>query len=49
LTEVSENDFVLQIEKIEKPAGAKRKITVIEDITFTYEEIKHTKYIIRFK
>ena len=49
LSEVSENDFVLQIEKIEKPAGAKRKITVIEDITFTYEEIKHTKYIIRFK
>ena len=49
LVEVHENDFVLQIEKTEKPEGAKRKMTVIENLTFTYEEIKHTKYIIRFK
>ena len=49
LTEVRENEFVLQIEKTEKPEGSKRKVTVIEDITFSYEDIKNTKYIIRFK
>jgi ribosome maturation factor RimP len=49
LTEVHSTDFVLQIERTEKPEGAKRKMTVIENLTFTYEEIKHTKYIIRFK
>jgi ribosome maturation factor RimP len=49
LTEVHSTDFVLQIERTEKPEGAKRKMTVSENLTFTYEEIKHTKYIIRFK
>lgn len=49
LTEVNENQFVLQVEKVEKLEGAKRKTTVTEDITFSYEDIKNTKYIIRFK
>ena len=49
LTEVRENEFVLQIEKTEKPEGSKRKVTVTEDLTFAYEDIKNTKYIIRFK
>ena len=49
LEEANEENFVLQIEKTEKPEGAKRKITVQEDITFNYSDIKHTKYIIRFK
>jgi len=49
LTEVHENNFAIQIVKTEKPKDSKRKITVNEDISFTYEEIKHTKYIIRFK
>ena len=49
LAEVHETEFVLEIEKIEKPEGSKRKVTVIESLTFNYEEIKHTKYIIRFK
>lgn len=49
LVEVNETEFVLQIEKTEKPEGAKRKITVTENITFSYEDIKTTKYIIRFK
>ena len=49
LAEVNETDFVLEIEKTEKPEGSKRKVTVIESVTFKYEEIKHTKYIIRFK
>jgi len=49
LIDVNETEIVLQIEKTEKPEGAKRKITVTEDLTFLYEEIKTTKYIIRFK
>jgi ribosome maturation factor RimP len=49
LTEVHENEFVLQIEKSEKPEGAKRKVIVNENLTFPYEDIKTTKYIIRFK
>lgn len=49
LTEVHENEFVLQIEKTEKPEGSKRKVTVTENLTIPYEDIKTTKYIIRFK
>lgn len=41
--------FVLTVEKQVKPDGAKRKVTVEEDLTFPYGEIKHTKYLIRFK
>jgi len=49
LTEVRETEFVIEIEKSEKPEGAKRKIIVNESLTFPYEDIKTTKYIIRFK
>ncbi|NDP19661.1 MAG: ribosome assembly cofactor RimP [Paludibacter sp.] len=49
LIEVNDTEFVLQIEKIEKPEGSKRKVTVNENLTFLYEDIKTTKYIIRFK
>jgi len=49
LTEANETNFILQIEKTEKPEGSKRKITIQEDITFNYSDIKYTKYIIRFK
>jgi len=49
LIEVLETEFVLEIEKIEKPEGSKRKIIVKERLTFPYEDIKTTKYIIRFK
>jgi ribosome maturation factor RimP len=49
LNEVHEDNFILQTERSEKPVGAKRKMTVLENLTFSYEEIKYTKYIIRFK
>jgi len=49
LSEANETEFVLQTERTEKPEGAKRKMIVVENLTFKYEEIKHTKYIIRFK
>lgn len=41
--------IILQLEKQMKPEGAKRKITVIDDIEILFENIKSTKYIIRFK
>lgn len=49
LTTVNETAFTIQIEKMEKPEGAKRKVKTTENITFSYEEIKTTKYIYRFK
>lgn len=49
LVEAHDNEFVLQTEKTVKPEGAKRKTTITENLTFAYEDIKSTKYIIRFK
>ena len=49
LSEANETAFTIQMEKMEKLEGAKRKTLVVEDISFNYEDIKTTKYIIRFK
>ena len=49
LKEVSDDDFIVTISKKEKAEGAKRKTEVSEDLQFRYEEIKYTKYLIRFK
>ncbi len=49
LKDADERGIVLTIEKQVKPEGAKRKITVEEDLNFTYDELKYTKYSIRFK
>lgn len=49
LKSADENGIVLTVEKQLKPEGAKRKITVEEDLAYTYNEIKSTKYLIRFK
>lgn len=49
LKAADEEAFTLTITKKVKPEGAKRKIEVEEDLTFPYNEIKYTKYIIRFK
>lgn len=49
LKSADENGIVLTVEKQVKPEGAKRKITVEEDLAYTYNEIKNTKYLIRFK
>ena len=49
LKDANEQNMALTIEKQVKPEGAKRKINVEEDLTFTYDEIKYTKYLIRFK
>ncbi|MDR1525611.1 MAG: ribosome assembly cofactor RimP [Tannerella sp.] len=38
----------ISVEKKIKPDGSKRKSTVEEDLTYSYDEIKCTKYLIRF-
>ena len=37
------------IQKKVKPEGAKRPKLVEEDVTYTYNDIKYTKYLISFK
>ena len=49
LKECDEEKFVLTITKKIKPEGSKRKIEVEEDIILAYNEVKYTKYLIRFK
>lgn len=44
-----DNGFVISITKMIKPEGAKKKIAVEEEHSFTYDEVKYTKYLIRFK
>lgn len=49
LKSCDEGAFTVTITKMEKPEGAKRKIAVEEDLSFKYDEVKYTKYLIRFK
>jgi ribosome maturation factor RimP len=49
LMHVNEAGFELEIVKKVKPEGAKRKIEVTELLPFSYNDIKYTKYTIRFK
>lgn len=49
LKEVMPEHFVLEVDKLVKPEGAKRKITVQEALTFAYSDVKYTKYLILFK
>ena len=49
LKSASEEEFVLTISKKVRPKGAKRRKEVSEDLHFGYEEVKYTKYLIRFK
>lgn len=49
LKDCNETAFTVTITKMEKPEGAKRKVAVEEDLLFKYDEVKYTKYLIRFK
>lgn len=49
LKAADEKGVVVTVEMQVKPEGAKRKVTVEEDLSYTFEEIKYTKYLIRFK
>ena len=49
LKTVTENEFTITTSKKIKLDSAKRKTEVSEDLHFKFEEIKYTKYLIRFK
>lgn len=49
LLSATDNEFVVQIKKMKKLENSKRKTVVTENVTFHYDEIKTTKYILRFK
>ena len=49
LKSASDDKFTVTILKMVRPKGAKRRKEVSEDLLFGYEEIKYTKYLIRFK
>jgi len=49
LKDADEEKFVVTVQKKVKPEGAKRPQLVEEDETFTYDDIKYTKYLISFK
>lgn len=49
LSEVTPENFTLSVEERVKEEGEKRPKTVNRDITFTYDEVKWTKYVIDFK
>jgi ribosome maturation factor RimP len=40
--------FTIEVTKMVKLEGAKRKTAVTEEQTLSYDEIKHTKYVIKF-
>lgn len=49
LKAAAEDGVVVTVDKQVKAEGAKRKTTVSEDQSYTFDEIKYTKYLIRFK
>ena len=49
MKDANEENFTVTIQKKVKPEGAKRPKLVDEDVIFTYEGIKYTKYLISFK
>lgn len=49
LKDTTAEGIVLSVTKQIKPEGAKRKQTIVEDQNYSFDEIKNTKYLIRFK
>lgn len=49
LKEADTERFIVVVAKKVKPEGSKRPKLVEEEMTFTYDEIKYTKYLISFK
>jgi ribosome maturation factor RimP len=49
LQSADEKGIVVSVSRQVKPEGAKRKITVREEQSYTFDEIKYAKYILRFK
>jgi ribosome maturation factor RimP len=48
LKAADDSGATITVEKKIKSDGAKRRTTVTEDLTYSYDEIKYTKYLIGF-
>lgn len=48
LESADEGGFTIMVQMKVKPEGAKRPVMVDEPLTFGYDEIKYTKYLIEF-
>lgn len=44
----TDDGFVLDVTVMEKPEGKKRKVEVVKNFPLKYDEIKYTKYLIKF-
>ena len=44
----TEKNFSVEVARMVKPEGAKRKTEIKEELIFPYDEVKYTKYIIKF-
>ena len=49
LVDANESNFTITMQTKVKPEGAKRPKLVEQNVTFTYDEIKYTKYLISLK
>ena len=49
LMDANEENFTITVQVKVKPEGAKRPKLVEQNVTFVYDEIKYTKYLISFK
>lgn len=49
LIAANETDFTIRTTRKERIEGRKKKETIVEDLTFDYNEVKETKIIITFK
>lgn len=49
LTEVTDDGFTVEVERKEKPEGAKRPVKVMRPETTAFSETKQVKYVINFK
>lgn len=49
LKSCDDKGFTITVSKMVKPEGAKKKVAVEEDFSFEYQDVKYTKYLIRFK
>lgn len=49
LVDANESNFTITVQTKVKPEGAKRPKLVEQNVTFTYDELKYTKYLISFK
>ena len=49
LKSVNENGFILEITKLERVEGEKKKQKIVEEIQLLFTDVKSTKLVIHFK